>query len=126
LIFVYGTLKRGEWNNRLLNGAEFVVTALTNEAYVMRNVGYPLILTKDWPEQQGRVVGEVFAVNDETLELLDRLEGHPRNYKRTPIVVTDRNGAALDVEAYVWQREPMGDIVEPDTDGRLEWKAGRL
>ena len=38
-IFVYGTLRRGEHNNRLLSGAKFKGFYETEPIYVLRNLG---------------------------------------------------------------------------------------
>jgi gamma-glutamylcyclotransferase (GGCT)/AIG2-like uncharacterized protein YtfP len=121
-IFVYGTLKRGYWNNDLLADAEFVGEAMTVEEFQMRDIGFPLLIEpkSKRARDRGRVKGEIFNVNERTLATLDRLEGHPHNYCRLPLCVT-RGKRATVVEAYVWQREPTGEIVEP-VEGVLEWK----
>jgi gamma-glutamylcyclotransferase (GGCT)/AIG2-like uncharacterized protein YtfP len=131
-IFVYGTLKRGYYNHRFLKEAEFVCTAFTEDRYLMWDVGFPLIAPprdSDSGDVRGHVAGEVYVVDDATLEVLDRLEGHPRNYKRTPIFVVgevDSKGTPvgegrIDVQAYIWQRVPIGEPVHPVND-TLEWK----
>jgi gamma-glutamylcyclotransferase (GGCT)/AIG2-like uncharacterized protein YtfP len=42
--------------------------------YAMQDIGFPIV----WEDQSGaRLKGEVFDVNDETLQRCDVLEGHP-------------------------------------------------
>lgn len=122
LIFVYGTLKRGMWNNRLLGEhALYLGEAVTKDQYLMRDIGFPIIFTRDWPEQLGHVMGEVYDVTSDVVDNLDRLERHPDWYRRTPIVVNNLDtGARMDVEAYIYQREPVGEIIMPE-DTILEW-----
>jgi len=84
-IMVYGTLKRGYWNNRLLDGAMFIGEALTNKPYTMTGNGIPFI----HPNKEGLPVkGEVYEIDvNKHLHNLDRLEGHPHTYTRTTIDV---------------------------------------
>ena len=126
LIFVYGTLKLGHCNNRLLEDSEFVCEALTSGKFRMHSVGYPL-LTEARGEGH-RVRGEVFEVTDATLTVLDRLEGHPHHYERRPIhldaVGNNWNWRGMLVQAYIYGKTPYGEPVEPGIDGTLEWKGG--
>ena len=83
LVFVYGTLKRGFANHRLLEKAHFL-----GEAYLPRtkmiNLGaYPAVIAGGTKE----VMGEMYQVDDETLIRLDRLEGHPSFYERRQVKV---------------------------------------
>eukprot|EP00735_Rhodelphis_limneticus_P002299 TRINITY_DN13115_c0_g1::TRINITY_DN13115_c0_g1_i1::g.10682::m.10682 TRINITY_DN13115_c0_g1::TRINITY_DN13115_c0_g1_i1::g.10682 ORF type:complete len:179 (-),score=21.37,sp/Q9M8T3/Y2910_ARATH/43.16/1e-16,AIG2/PF06094.7/8.9e-16,AIG2_2/PF13772.1/0.015 TRINITY_DN13115_c0_g1_i1:128-625(-) len=93
LIFVYGTLKRGYPNYCLLenDGSKFLGTATTVEKFplvVARDIYAPCLL--DIPGEGFNVKGELFAVNDEVLADLDRLEGVAVDfYRRLPIKLKD-------------------------------------
>jgi len=84
LVFVYGTLKRGEANHHWLIEAAFAGRSGLPGA-VLHDLGpFPMAIAGD-----GVVWGEVYAVNPATLEQLDRLEGVPRLYQRQPRPLTD-------------------------------------
>ena len=86
LVFVYGTLMRDEINHRLLAAARFVAEAHTEPCFELFDLGhFPAMSTGG----QTVVRGEVYAVDDQTLVRLDRLEGHPEFYQRTPIRLAD-------------------------------------
>ena len=83
LVFVYGTLKKGFGNHRLLEKSHCL-----GEAYLPRtkmvNLGaYPAVIAGGKKE----VMGEVYQVDEETLARLDRLEGHPSFYERQQVRV---------------------------------------
>jgi gamma-glutamylaminecyclotransferase len=84
LLFVYGTLKRGFGNNRVLGDSKFLFTGTTKEPYGFFDLGAFPCITKDGDVH---VQGEVFELDDATLERADRLEGHPHFYKREVIIV---------------------------------------
>lgn len=86
-VFVYGTLKRGFGNHRLLEGSTFVDEAITKGE--MRSLGGFPGVTLHGNQQ---IHGEIYAVDDETMERCDRLEGHPRWYNRQ-IVETSKGPA---------------------------------
>jgi gamma-glutamylcyclotransferase (GGCT)/AIG2-like uncharacterized protein YtfP len=70
-VFVYGSLRRGQGNNRLLYTSEFVGNAtVCGTLYSLG--GFPGLRIDD---SEGDVVGEVWQVDDATLADLDRLEG---------------------------------------------------
>ncbi|HET9955311.1 MAG TPA: gamma-glutamylcyclotransferase family protein [Polyangiaceae bacterium] len=97
LIFVYGTLRRGEANHALLGASTSRGPGLTRPQFELFDLGeYPGMA----PEGTTCVVGEVYAVSPETLRRLDRLERHPTWYERKPIQLSD----GLWVEAYVLPR----------------------
>lgn len=104
LVFTYGTLKRGYGNNRLLDGARFMGEAVTQPIFNLFSLGGFPGITMDGTTA---VHGEVFEVTDETMMArLDRLEGHPGWYRRTPIKAHYVEGGStseneIDVEAYV-------------------------
>jgi gamma-glutamylaminecyclotransferase len=99
-LFVYGTLKRGFGNNRLLHGATFVrEDSITAFLY---SSGVPFATPGP-----GIVHGEVFDVPEELVPRLDSLEGHPHGYKRT-VMPLHGGGTA---EAYMWFHAPYGQAL---------------
>lgn len=100
LVFVYGTLRRHEHNHILLMDAVSVsYQAKTRGVLVDTGWGYPALAAgSEW------VFGEVYAVNDDQLARLDRLEGYRgaganNHYERIrQVVMTD----AGEVDAYVY------------------------
>jgi gamma-glutamylcyclotransferase (GGCT)/AIG2-like uncharacterized protein YtfP len=93
-VFVYGTLLKGERNHRVLAGAEHLGPARTVARFKMFDLGsYAGIITGG----RTAITGELYRVDAATLAKLDRLEGHPEIYRRTPI---DLEGGGT-AEAYV-------------------------
>lgn len=90
VVFVYGTLLRGEHNNDALRTATFLTEARTKGArFAMVDLGaYPGVF-RPLPGETavGQVIGELFSVDGETLALLDRIEGHPELYRRELVAV---------------------------------------
>lgn len=87
-VFVYGSLMRGFGNHRLLSHADFKAeTSLTTTSHGLTSLGaFPaLIPTDDMIERT--VHGELYEVDDYTLDDLDRLEGHPTFYERREVVL---------------------------------------
>ncbi|KAK6624512.1 hypothetical protein RUM44_011371 [Polyplax serrata] len=88
LVFVYGTLKRGEPNHSYLqvkdNGyAKFVSQAKTVEKYplvIASKYNIPFLLYN--PGVGENVKGEIYEVDDHVLSQLDILENHPSFYVR--------------------------------------------
>ncbi|MGD2063612.1 MAG: gamma-glutamylcyclotransferase [Nitrospirota bacterium] len=103
LLFVYGTLLRGERNHHLLHDATCLGAARTEAAYELVDVGgYPAMV----PGGTTAIVGEVYAVDDPALAAIDRLENHPDFYRRTPIHLADRQW----VEVYLLTRLQAGEM----------------
>jgi gamma-glutamylaminecyclotransferase len=96
LVFVYGTLKRGHMNHRILEhgNAEFLGTAATLRDHSLFVDGLPYLVegTHEDPGSH-QVRGELYKVDAETMASLDRLEGHPRFYERrlARFVYSDRH-----------------------------------
>jgi gamma-glutamylcyclotransferase (GGCT)/AIG2-like uncharacterized protein YtfP len=98
-LFVYGTLMTGFGNwKAYLAPVEGVPASL--QGFKMFSLGaFPAIAhyqnfgTPETPNTRPSFVyGELFLVDPETLEKLDRLEGHPNFYKRTGVSVRLDNG----------------------------------
>ncbi len=96
-VFVYGSLLAGEPNHRALAGAVLVGAATTVPAFALYDLGaFPGLVAAG--EQV--VTGEIYEVDAAGLARLDRLEGHPSFYRRTPITLADGD----EVETYLLTR----------------------
>lgn len=81
-VFVYGTLRAGDYNHYLLEGHDLVALTRTEPRFTLVSLGpYPAMIAGG----DTAVVGEVYDVDDDTLAALDRLEGHPDFYRRKTI-----------------------------------------
>ncbi|MEK6793176.1 MAG: gamma-glutamylcyclotransferase [Spirochaetota bacterium] len=83
-LFVYGTLKKGHSNHRLLSGSRCIGTGHTLRKYTMYADGIPYV--KSTPATSV-IQGEIYRITDEILERCDALEGHPRWYRRKQTLV---------------------------------------
>jgi gamma-glutamylaminecyclotransferase len=106
LLFVYGTLKRGGSNSRLMGNSKYVGSASVAPGKTLfTNGNYPMMVES--AEGNG-VDGEIFEVDERTLASLDRFEGHPNLFKRSQVDINALDGQAkadpMDVHAYVFQR----------------------
>jgi gamma-glutamylaminecyclotransferase len=107
-VFVYGTLKRGFPNHRLLAEERFLGNVRTCEPY-------PLVVQGPWytpamiPEagQGHQVVGELWEVSEAKLANLDELEGlgKPTGYLRELIHIAHADGTTERVWAYLKPRD---------------------
>jgi gamma-glutamylcyclotransferase (GGCT)/AIG2-like uncharacterized protein YtfP len=78
-IFVYGTLKRGQANHRLLKSAQFEGGWSTAPQFTLYDFGdYPGAIEKG----QTTLHGEIYLVNHSTLQRVDQLEEYPDFYTR--------------------------------------------
>ena len=85
-VFVYGTLLSGEPNHRLLADAELVGAARTEPDFDLVSLGaFPAMIAGG----ATAIAGEVYEVDRPTLDALDRLEGHPRFYRRRAVRLDD-------------------------------------
>lgn len=110
-LFVYGTLKRGYGNNRLLQNATFIGEAITNKPYLLFNCGFP----KAVPSEEGLpIIGEVFEVDEAQLARCDSLEGHPDWYVRREINanINGREETVMIYEMDQLQQAPMCHIID--------------
>ena len=105
-VFIYGTLKRGFPNHQAgLAEARFIARVQTLEAF-------PLVIGGRWfspylidePGQGLKIFGELFAVDDEGLALLDRMEGvgHPLGYRRITVACLHEE---QDLEAWTYVKD---------------------
>jgi gamma-glutamylcyclotransferase (GGCT)/AIG2-like uncharacterized protein YtfP len=84
LVFVYGTLRRGQVNHHWLEGCGFE-GEVTMTGLVLHDLGpFPMAVPGD-----GVVHGELYRLEAMALSALDRLEGYPRLYDRLPRPLDD-------------------------------------
>lgn len=116
-VFVYGTLKNGYGNNRLLSNSTFVSNHIV-AGYKLYNVGFPVAI----PDENSSVEGEVWDIGDSTSTLasLDRLEGEGYMYDRVQV--------DSDLHMYVgnttfWKDQYMREC--PNQDNVYRWERDR-
>ena len=106
-VFVYGTLKEGFHNNRLLTDAEKVDEGHTVQKYDMHfSGGLPYVLESG---DTSKIHGEVYLVNNDTFARLDQLEGHPDFYERRITWIQPKLGAPRKAWVYFYNENgPTG------------------
>ncbi|MFO0850059.1 MAG: gamma-glutamylcyclotransferase family protein [Gemmataceae bacterium] len=110
ILFVYGTLKRGERNHSRIAAGEFLGDAVTPPLYRVYDLGAYPGLVRD--EADGLAVrGELWAVGGPTLAALDEFEEVPDLFVRRPVTLTGCHRLA---DAYFFNRPvpagtPSGD-----------------
>ena len=136
-VFTYGTLKLGRGNDRVLtrHDAEYLGSVVTEDTYVMGNVGCPYVFKVSTMEEIGGmestsyapVRGDLWKVpNTACMASLDMLEGHPTHYTRelVNVVSDDELYEVSEVWMYV-QLDPMAvyhcHMVELNDEGEYEW-----
>lgn len=98
-VAVYGTLKKGYGNHRLLNNASYIGNGRTAEKYRLCVSGLPFLL--DGKSDEGHNVKvEVYSCNPFEMYSLDLLEGHPRFYKRKRTDIKLNDGHTVDAWVY--------------------------
>ncbi len=118
-VFVYGTLRRGEPNSRLLNSSKYITKTQTVDYCLMSGNGIPFVCKKP-DDYKGNcaapVVGEVFKVTRRVLNALDRLEGHPTWYCREKVMTE------CGVEAWIYfNTDGAMKPIPPNNNGLLEF-----
>jgi gamma-glutamylcyclotransferase (GGCT)/AIG2-like uncharacterized protein YtfP len=112
LIFVYGTLRRGEHNHVELGPARYVGEAWTAARYELVDMGhYPALLEAG----QDAVRGELYEVPDSWLASLDLFEDVPTLYERKPVALAHDHALG-----YVMRREVAGEAPRIESG---DWRA---
>lgn len=110
LVFVYGTLKKGQGNHGLLRDANFIGRGHTMKPnYQMYSLGpFPGVVLGD-----REIYGEVYMVDSKAMSRLDHLEGHPFMYERHLIdvgIYGDKKGEESKGKA--WMYIYKGDVTD--------------
>ena len=104
LLFVYGTLKKGQRLHEAYLVDEDAVKVAEGyidgyELYVIEVADLPFVI----PANEKRVYGEVYVVGPELLQRLDVLEGGYLREETEFVATSDRGGgSSYRVEVYVW------------------------
>lgn len=129
-VFVYGTLKRGLRNHHFLEHAAFVGEAHTLTKYRMLDGSFPVL--RDSGADLKQVRGEVYDVDEKTLEKLDELESVDSGmYERVKIDVAVSGGKASRAFIYIgrggyWDKKERVHFVGTDERGHLNWIAPNM
>ncbi|MFA7327117.1 MAG: gamma-glutamylcyclotransferase family protein [Candidatus Kapaibacterium sp.] len=100
-VFVYGTLRKGCTNHRLLEDIDFVDAECKGIERFWK-VGYSFPFARH--NKESKIYGELYSVDKETLARLDLLEGHPSFYKRELLRVSDSKGKEYQAWIYLVQK----------------------
>lgn len=109
LLFVYGTLKRGFWNDYFMRNCTFLGTCRTKEDFcIIIKGGCPFVASTPglYPIQ-----GEVYDVDDASLVEIDALENNGSWYTRRAVEVVNEKGEVLVAELY-FKDGAVGEIME--------------
>ncbi len=118
-VFVYGTLRSGQPNHYHLRGQHLLGQARTTPSFNLVSLGhFPAMIHGGTTA----VIGEVYEVDGQALEDMDRLEGHPGFYRRESIALED----GRQVLAYLLPKDqsynttpiPSGDWMDAATQRR--------
>ena len=101
-LFVYGTLKRGKYNNYYLLKQKFVGGGEL-EGYKKLEINLPAIIKDE--KGISSVKGEVFEISEECLRIIDKLEGHPIVYMRKKRQIIMENKKKIWAFVYVYRDE---------------------
>jgi gamma-glutamylcyclotransferase (GGCT)/AIG2-like uncharacterized protein YtfP len=120
LVFVYGTLKRGERNHHRMAGARFVGPAITRDsAFTLieqASVSAPGRTTPSVGTGGAhRIAGELYDVDDTLLAALDRFERVGTDYERRTVWLA--GGASAQIYLHSADRRP--DRAPASFDGNV-------
>lgn len=110
-MFVYGTLMSGFSNNRLLSNSQLVDRGTTEEEYTLAVTSrpFPFLMEEDG---NNYVSGEIYKVDEKTLNAIDQLEGHPEWYERKVVSIVTELGDKLQAWAYFMPKSKLIDTVK--------------
>lgn len=118
-VFVYGTLRKGEWNAHLLAEAKCIAEqAWTKGMLFDSGFGYPVLKASTL----SNVYGELYEVTESELEKLDILEGYRKGHDNNlfeRVVQTVHTDQGVH-EAYVYIGGKGADLKEKISNG--DWK----
>ena len=109
IIACYGTLMKGYGNNAYLEQAEFLGSGKTTKKFKMTAASIPFV-SESKPISE--IFVEVYKINEEELQNIDRLEGHPSFYTRRMTEIKLDSGEIVEAWLYFCDRRYSENIVE--------------
>lgn len=104
ILCVYGSLRNGFGNNRLLKDSDHLSTETISIPYRMVSLGgFPGLVPSD---ENHDIVVEVWSVDDATYRNVERLEGFPNFYQKAVVNTTQGEGEVYVLEDPYYQQEP--------------------
>lgn len=114
-VAVYGSLRQGLGNHRLLESSELIGTYGVLLPYTMLDLGsFPGIVHNKWKNNPLTV--ELYEVDDDVMEDLDFLEGYPSFYNREQVMIEDK-------QALIYFLANRSNYVRTATVASGDWKA---
>lgn len=118
---VYGTLRKGYGNNRLLENTNYLGQGWSVDKFRLTANGIPYVSKKD---PVSRVKVEIYETEDQNvIRNVDSLEGHPRFYKREEILVEMNTGQIEKAELYFCEGREHLTLI--DTGDYGDYRSGR-
>lgn len=116
LICVYGSLRAGMGNHRVIEGSKKLSTETVQIPFKMIDMGsYPGLLET---EENNAIVIEIYEVTPDTYKRVERLEGYPSFYDRKD-VPTSEGMVGIYYLPKSWGREEPNWV--PEVDGEQDW-----
>lgn len=115
-VFVYGSLKRGFDNHRIIAPAHFVGTGRTPPRFDMLDLGgFPAAITG-----KHSMTGEVYEVDRDIMEMLDHLESNGSLYlrRKVPILV---QGRQIPAWVYLYLDDDGRDALVAPEGNQVTW-----
>lgn len=117
-IFVYGSLKRGFGNHRILENSMFVgSTETVQHNFCMHPLHGSFPAVTIGPDDSYAIMGELYEVDNQTLNHIDMLESNGSLYTRQ--LVTVYNGTEI-VEAWIYLMPENNKLVAASTVQRYD------
>jgi gamma-glutamylaminecyclotransferase len=99
-VFIYGSLLPGCHNHHVVASADFLFAARTKPEFDLIDLGeYPALVEGG----KTAVIGSVYEVGAELLQILDEFEGHPELYQRVSLRLPDN----MQVQTYLFARSRL-------------------
>lgn len=94
LLFVYGTLKRGNRFHDAIAEGNFIGEAITDRSFfLVQGSGFPsLVLPAEESVLAMPVIGELFEIDESLVRGLDYIEGYPDLFSRSEFIVKTKEG----------------------------------
>lgn len=108
-LFTYGSLMTGMKNHSKISHLRFIENGITQNKFYMASLtcsSYPIISEEkiNFQQQLSQIKGEIYEIDERTLESLDDFEGHPDYYTRKliTVVIESNEEFELTVDAYCY------------------------